>query len=221
VDQTYKIIGGDGQEYGPVSLLELKNWIVSGRVAALTQVWSSESMRWIPAVQYSELQPEIGQVAAQSAQLERSIFLVGFWPRLGAYIVDVLVLYVLCYLVLGPFTVPAPTTFDLPSLIEYWQASQPRIFWEIGLNMIYTVFMTGQIGATVGKLLIGARIIRMDGSKIGFGVALVRWFGSLLSSLLLGIGYLFIAFRRDRRALHDLVAGTQVIYGQPRPESES
>jgi len=214
VDQTYKIIGGDGQEYGPVSLLELKDWIVGGRVAALTQVWSSDSGRWGPALQYTELQPEIGQIAALSVRARMDANLVGFWPRVGAYIVDMVVIYFLCNLILGPLAIPEPVqgSNDWAALVKLWQTAAPQLALKILLEMTYTVLMTGQLGATVGKLLIGARILKMDGSRIGFGAALLRWLASLLSGLSLGIGYLFVAFRDDRRALHDLLAGTQVIY---------
>ena len=80
------------------------------------------------------------------------------------------------------------------------------------LAMVYTVALTGQIGATVGKLLIGARILRTDGSSLGFAKAFQRWLCTLLSGLMLGIGYLLVAFRADKKALHDLLAGTQVVY---------
>lgn len=197
-----------------MSLLELKGWIIAGRVAARTQVWRSDLERWGPALQYNELQPEIGQIAELAALVQLNAARVGFWPRMGAYLIDVFVLYFLFNFILGPFQIeqPAVKPADWPSLIKLWEASGPRLGCEVLLTMVYTVLMTGQLGATVGKLLIGARIIKMDGSRIGFGTALARWLASFLSGLTLGVGYLFIAFRADRRALHDLLAGTQVIY---------
>jgi hypothetical protein len=38
----YKIIGGDGVEYGPATLEELKSWIRDGRVAGMTKVWRND-----------------------------------------------------------------------------------------------------------------------------------------------------------------------------------
>jgi hypothetical protein len=52
MDLSYKIIGGDGREYGPVSLDELKAWVVDGRVGGPTQVWRSDSAAWSPATHY-------------------------------------------------------------------------------------------------------------------------------------------------------------------------
>lgn len=214
MDQTYKIIGGDGQEYGPVSLPELKEWIVDGRIAARTQVWSSRSENWNPAVYYGELHPEIGQIAELSQQNDVAAQRVGFWPRAGAYLIDAIVLNLLFYVVLGPsnFVMPPPGADGLPDVDALWQAIGPRVGWETLLAMTYTVACTGQMGATVGKLVIGARIIRIDGSRLGLGKAFQRWLGTVLSGFTLGIGYLLVAFRADKRALHDLLAGTQVVY---------
>ena len=53
---TYKIIGGDGREYGPATLAELKEWIRDGRVAGRTHVWQSERAIWVPASEHPELQ---------------------------------------------------------------------------------------------------------------------------------------------------------------------
>ena len=45
MDMTYKIIGADGAEYGPVTLEELKSWVLEGRVAKATQVWRGDLSR--------------------------------------------------------------------------------------------------------------------------------------------------------------------------------
>jgi len=53
---TYKILGGDGKEYGPVSLEQMLAWVREGRVNATTQVWRSDQSAWFNAVQLPELQ---------------------------------------------------------------------------------------------------------------------------------------------------------------------
>ena len=55
-DTTYRIIGGDGKEYGPATLEELKSWISSGRVTGATQVSRSDLGAWAAAAQFAELQ---------------------------------------------------------------------------------------------------------------------------------------------------------------------
>jgi uncharacterized RDD family membrane protein YckC len=54
------------------------------------------------------------------------------------------------------------------------------------------------------------RVVDLAGGPLSFGQAALRHLGSWLSAVILGIGYLFAAFRADKRALHDLVARTRV-----------
>jgi hypothetical protein len=53
---TYKILGGDGKEYGPASLDQMLAWVREGRVNATTQVWRSDQSAWLSAAQLPELQ---------------------------------------------------------------------------------------------------------------------------------------------------------------------
>ena len=55
MDTTYKVMGGDGQAYGPVSLLDLNSWIQEGRVTRETSVSRSDAEGWKPAATFTEL----------------------------------------------------------------------------------------------------------------------------------------------------------------------
>jgi uncharacterized RDD family membrane protein YckC len=155
------------------------------------------------------LQPEIGQVTAAAA-----VEWVGFWPRFGAYVLDSIVMAAVYYLVLEPVKL---------NLAEFQSANQAEVLAllktlasqaaaQYGIEMIYCVTMTAAFGATLGKMAINARIVRKDGSRLGFGRAWLRWAGTVVSRFTLGIGYVMIAWREDKRALHDLMAGTRVVY---------
>ena len=210
METTYKIIGTDGIEYGPVPLAELKFWVEDGRVALQTHVWRSDSARWMPAGAYPELAPEIGELVAAPA--ENGLALVGFWPRLFAHLIDMLLLNAASYAVMGA---PPQIKFDpaaLPDLEALLRTLAPFLAVSLGLHLLYHVSLNGQFGATLGKMAIGARIVNLDGSRLGFGRAFLRWLALFLSQLTLGFGYLLIALREDKRALHDLLAGTRVVY---------
>jgi len=75
----------------------------------------------------------------------------------------------------------------------------------------YVVLLHGTTGQTLGKMLVGARVVGLSGQPIGYPRALARYAAWLLSALPLLVGFLVAAARSDRRALHDLVAGTRVI----------
>lgn len=53
---TYKILGGDGKEYGPVTFEQMQAWVRDGRVNGGTQVMRSDQSRWLSAHELSELQ---------------------------------------------------------------------------------------------------------------------------------------------------------------------
>ncbi len=61
-------------------------------------------------------------------------------------------------------------------------------------------------------MAIRVKVIRTDGSEIGYGRAFLREVpGKFLSGLILGIGYLMIAFDAQKQGLHDKIADTYVI----------
>src|SRR5665213_1862292 len=113
MQSEYKIIGGDGVEYGPATLEELQSWIRDGRVAGMTQVWRSDMAAWSPAAGYAELGGELARLNAAAAA---SASPCGFWARLGAYVIDAAILGAIFQLVwtqLGPshiWTLPALPT---------------------------------------------------------------------------------------------------------------
>jgi len=56
METTYKILGGDGKEYGPATLEQMLAWIRDGRVNAGTQVSRSDRSGWVSAREFPELQ---------------------------------------------------------------------------------------------------------------------------------------------------------------------
>lgn len=65
-------------------------------------------------------------------------------------------------------------------------------------------------GQTLGKMALQIKVVSMDGGPLSFGQAVGRYFASILSALILGIGFMMAGIRSDKRALHDLLAGTRV-----------
>jgi uncharacterized RDD family membrane protein YckC len=82
---------------------------------------------------------------------------------------------------------------------------------QMTVNFAYVVFFLGRFGATVGKMALRLRVVNPDGSPIGYGRAVGRYFAEMVSGLTLGIGYLMVAFDPERRGLHDRIASTRVV----------
>jgi uncharacterized RDD family membrane protein YckC len=80
-----------------------------------------------------------------------------------------------------------------------------------GLSALYQIYLGGVLGQTLGKRLLGLRVISSRGEAPGPLVASVRFLTMVLSLALAGLGFLWCIFDRERRALHDHLSGTYVI----------
>ncbi len=75
---------------------------------------------------------------------------------------------------------------------------------------VYSVLFHWRFGQTMGKMLLRVRVVTADGGPLDLATAAGRAVGWALSLLLLGAGHALAALRGDKRALHDLLAGTRV-----------
>jgi len=75
----------------------------------------------------------------------------------------------------------------------------------------YIYLESSEYQGTVGKILLGLKVTDLKGNRITPQVATIRYFGRILSGIILGIGYLMAAFTEKKQALHDIIAGTLVI----------
>ena len=135
----------------------------------------------------------------------------GFFSRLEAFIIDLLLITISGLAAIGggeliirffmrPF-------FEVNfHLVRY----SPMIFSAV--IVIYYLFFWALFGFTPGKLLLGLRIVRQNGNKIGLGRAIVRFVGYWISIIPLGLGFIWIILDPKREAWHDKLAGTHVIY---------
>ena len=128
----------------------------------------------------------------------------GFWVRLLAMILDGLIigipLAVIGYLMTGNWE-----DDPLTSTVSFVYSLLLPVLWH---------------GYTVGKKIMGIRIAKVNGEKLGIGAMLLRNIvGGIVYVVTLGIGAIVSAFmvglREDKRSLHDMIAGTYVTYDAP------
>jgi uncharacterized RDD family membrane protein YckC len=86
------------------------------------------------------------------------------------------------------------------------------------LAAIYLVAFWTLLGQTPGKWLLGVKIVTKEGAPIGFRRSLVRLVGYIVSALPCYLGFLWI-LGPQRRAWHDRLAGTEVVYAVRRPRA--
>lgn len=136
----------------------------------------------------------------------------GFWIRLVAFLIDS-VLITAVQVALG-FALgwSAALIGGLP--VEEREITIAVVTWLAGsiLGMLYYVLFTGYCGQTPGKMAVRVKVIRTDGSAITYGRAFLReTLGKFLSGIILGAGYLMIAFDPQKQGLHDKIADSYVI----------
>lgn len=122
----------------------------------------------------------------------------GFWIRLLAAVLDLIIIGVPAFIL----------QFGLVFLIGI-----TSLVYIIDLAVIiFIVYMDGIKGGTPGKLILGLRIVNEKMGFIGIPTAILRYIGKILSGIILGIGYLMIAFTEKKQGLHDKIAKTFVVY---------
>ena len=132
----------------------------------------------------------------------------GFWRRVVAVLLDGLILAI----------VEVPITLLLVGADAYAEPTRMRptsgLFTAIGW-LYYSLMESSPRQATIGKMALGIVVTDLDGRRISFGRATGRYFAKFLSLLILGIGFLMVAFTDRKQGLHDILAKTLVVKGAP------
>jgi len=152
-----------------------------------------------------------GVLAAASGE----VVYAGFWRRAAAWILDALITGVLgavlggvLGIALGVFAVVSGQ--DAGHMIESWSRVIELASFVLSV-LYYAGFHASHAKATPGKMAVGIQVVRPDGAQISFARAVGRLFATILSGLILGIGYLLAAFTQRKQALHDMLCDTLVV----------
>jgi uncharacterized RDD family membrane protein YckC len=134
----------------------------------------------------------------------------GIVTRFAAFVIDVVTIFAL--FTLGGHLVEYIFTVLLRDSVRLEEAPiVSRVALAIWV-FIYFAYPLAASGRTFGMAAMGVRAVRADGGDLNAWHAVVRVLALPFSFLLLGFGFLLIVLRRDRRALHDLIAGSAVVY---------
>ena len=142
----------------------------------------------------------------------------GFWIRVVARLIDGITLGIaqafIALLFFGAFGAQF-----LPSVTR--SAPIGRLlgfqFLSYAIAIAYDVVFLRYQGATPGKMALGLKVVRSDGGSLGWGISVGRYFMYLVSSIILSIGCIMAGFDNEKRALHDRVCDTRVIYKRSPP----
>jgi uncharacterized RDD family membrane protein YckC len=154
-------------------------------------------------------------VTPQLVAPERDISLQGHYAgavtRLLAYLVDVVASSASFWLLSGLVALAVRTVTG-----GEFDPTDHRALTTVAFGMwelVYFAYPLAVSGRTLGAAVVGLEVVQADGSPIRPRQALVRVVAFPLSLLLFGLGFVGILVQREHRALHDLIAGTAVVYG--------
>jgi uncharacterized RDD family membrane protein YckC len=138
----------------------------------------------------------------------------GYTRRSLAFFVDLIIVasfsLLLCYLTYVALSVGVALNQRRFSLHDLATFSNLSVWGALFLYAWYFTLFHGIAGKTVGKWLLGLRVVGADQTPITYRQALVRWIGYSLSGFL-GLGFMWIMISRERRGWHDYLARTWVI----------
>ena len=206
-----------GKQIGPVDETELNRMVTLGAVRSDTLVWHDGLASWQPLGVVRGMHPAAAVAAGRHYG--------GFWIRFLARIIDVILLGVINAIVRFPLMLMFGLgTMGMRGLGEGrgGLVFGPAMMGVVGLSALigialgaaYEVYFLSAQGATPGKMALGLRVIRPDGGPISPMLALGRHFALWISGIILMIGYIMAAFDPEKRALHDRICETRVIYSR-------
>lgn len=155
----------------------------------------------------------------------------GFWKRLGAYVIDFIIIYFGgTVAVLGFMLVLSPLFLGMIGLIVAsletlgsTESDMIGVFMMVILILLssvanvasvwlyYVLMESSKVQGTVGKMALGIVVVDAEMKPVSFGQASARFWSQFVSLLTLGIGYIMAGFTTRKQALHDLIAHTYVV----------
>lgn len=161
----------------------------SGMVAVAPVVPVVESSEAGAPAPGTAVPPPVAPVASvpvviSAATLPRA----GFWIRLGASALD--------FLIVG---------LTVSLMPDFWQPNMMLIY------AAYCCVMWALKGTTIGGIICGLKLVRLDDRKVDWATAIVRALGGFLSLAAAGVGFIWVAFDDQKQSWHDKIAGTTVV----------
>jgi uncharacterized RDD family membrane protein YckC len=136
----------------------------------------------------------------------------GFWIRFVAHLIDQLflgiigsVIVLMIATLLVDTSVNGTVEFDFTTVPEF-------MWWTIGMSVVLEVlYFTVAIGAwgrTIGKAMLGIRVVRRNGARVSYARSLAYL---IQLELIMGLTFIIIAFTPEKQGIHDMICDTEVV----------
>ncbi len=127
--------------------------------------------------------PAAATVIADAATMPRA----GFWVRMAALLIDLILVGIAVHFM-----------NDIDNVLLILLATYGAVMWKLK-------------GTTIGGIVLGLKVVRLDGRPLDWTTSIVRALSCFLSLAVVGLGFIWILFDDERQAWHDKIAGTVVV----------
>jgi uncharacterized RDD family membrane protein YckC len=203
-------LGENGQVKGPFGTAYVVVSMKTGKLRPNVLACVVGTQEWRTISDWPELCPVAGSVPpplpTQTASTTPVAY-AGFWDRVRAAFLDGVIVFLatgfggVLWSALHPDLQVNSSANDLFVLMASW--------------MYFAAFESSGFQATLGKKAMGIKVTDLNGERISFGRATVRYFAKALSTLIFLIGWFMVAFTSKKQALHDILASCLVVYRDP------
>jgi uncharacterized RDD family membrane protein YckC len=194
------------KQSGPITLEEILGLIASGHLSPSNKVWREGMSDWVEAKSVPELASGFNE-AEQSSSLPPSIGVesVGFAPRAKAFLLDVMIMILPAIIVGAVVTGVLSLLFGSDStFVRGADTAVGYGFWP----MYFGVCEGSAWQASIGKRLLGLRVIEETGQPSSVNTAILRY---LSLAVTCGLGALPVLWSPDHLGLHDKWTRTRVV----------
>ena len=150
-----------------------------------------------------------GRQGKAQSKTDAQLNYAGFWKRFAAGFIDLVILIILNAIVVLIVLLIAI------NMLYYTAINLASIAVLLVLLMTtwiyYAAYESSSRQATPGKTALGIKVTDLNGRRIGFGKATGRYFGKILSLIILAIGFITIAFTEKKQGLHDEMVDCLVV----------
>lgn len=223
-NRTFLIRGDDGEEYGPVDMAELREWVQENRAGLGMVVRLDEpGSLWQPWQYYPELVALLAEARITSpVPNQPGLVIAPLGKRILAGAADL----VLAYFLMIPIFIVLTLVYAPDWYIQFTlalvraQNSMPpapfdyMLLVNLILHMGLAAYMAGfhaAHGQTPAKAILHLRVVDQNGEKPRFTRSLLRGLILVFSLSLYGIPLTYAFFNPQRRTFHDFIAGTYVV----------
>lgn len=245
-------IGRDGERHGPYQEADVRQWLRSGQVNPDDLGWFDGMRDWqplrtlfpadipapepaptpsVPPMPPSSPTPAWSTAPVSSAPAVAADF-AGFWQRFGAWVIDLVVLFVpmmVVFYATGGLDAYRHLLEQMSSgaanmesaLLEYSKATQPAMIGTTLMGYLYYVFFeASKWQATPGKIALRLHVTDIHGQRLTLGRSAARNAVRILNAVnglwvVTVASYVTVAFTQRKQGIHDLLASTLVLNGRP------